>query len=294
MNKARLKQLIHGYEVAVTSIIVNGIANEEPRRVVLNKCKKELLARARVGLSRADTDKLWENTKALYTRLLRKTNWSMKRMRKAEELGLRPETAQTRRIDTVWAIVRDDVVPNINKQKNIIADQAEQRYKEKMLEELVSTSGNIFFLCSSHKNPARDHADYEGKMYVSKDWEKRAKKSFIPMIKAYIRNHQVRTVEWVIGPPVYMVRRPNCKHFFIPIPVGEVLSSSVRSLLKRHGAYMEDVKQLSYEQLQYKKYYDQYKLLLSLRRSGVKSDELEKDISRTYKLMLKWAKKCQK
>lgn len=294
MNKARLKQLIYGYEVAITSIIMNGIADEEPRRIVLNKCKKELAARARLGMSRADTDELWANTKALYTKLLRKTNYSLKQMRKAEELGLRKPSTTRTRMNIVWALVRDDVIPNINKQKNIIADQAEQRYKEKLLEKLVNSPSSIFFLCSSHKNPARDHANYEGKMYVSKNWEQKVKQSFVPMIKAYIRNHQVRTVEWVTGPPVYMVRRPNCKHFFIPIPVGEVLSNSVRSLLKKHGAYMEDVKQLSYEQLQYKKYYEQYKLLLLLRRSGVESSELDKDISRVYKLMLKWAKKCQK
>ncbi len=97
-------------------------------------------------------------------------------------------------------------------------------------------SQGVFYLSSSHSNPAKDHADYQGRIYVDRFWrsvlaaddEKRR------AVEAYIRNHDTMTVQEVIREPVYFITRPYCKHFFIPLDTDEVLGSSLNKVKKSH------------------------------------------------------------
>ena len=112
----------------------------------------------------------------------------------------------------------------------------------------------VFLLCSKHSNPAEDHKDWEGKVYVDKYWrntlsedEETRKK-----VAAYIKNHDVKTVQEICGAPVYMTTRPHCKHFFIPVTIEEVLGSSVKGLLNRHSEAIVKNHNINYR----KKFYE--------------------------------------
>ena len=93
----------------------------------------------------------------------------------------------------------------------------------------------IFYLASAHKDSASDHAPYQGKMYVDENWET------IPMpwglrnaIAYYIKTHGVKTMQWVVGKPVWFITRPNCRHYFKELSVKEVLATARTKLINKY------------------------------------------------------------
>lgn len=109
---------------------------------------------------------------------------------------------------------------------------------EKLAEQLRQGRANcqVFFLSSSHSNPACGHADYQGRIYVDRFWKKTLEPypTIRKQVAAYIRNHDIMTVQAVCKEPVFLVTRPYCKHFFVGVSVDEVLRNSVRSVVKKH------------------------------------------------------------
>lgn len=280
LGKTRLKQLLYGFELRITAIITNGLVHRVPKRIVLAQIKTDLIRSARlIGLNSAEINQLWLDSHSRYIKLSKKVFSSLRKT----DLDYKDKLLE--RQNVVYRQIRTSVLGDLEHQKNDLANDVERRFKQEKLVGL--TKEGIFFLCSSHINPAIDHADYEGKIYVSEDWENRCDPNDVSSIRAYIRNRQIRTVEWVIGPPVYMIYRPNCKHYFIRVSVEEVLHNSVKKLLKKHEAYMKDDPPMSYEKTVYKEYYEKLKALLYLREM-CPSDELDKDIKTVRRLTVKW------
>jgi hypothetical protein len=126
-------------------------------------------------------------------------------------------------------------------------------------------------------------------MYYDEEWEEKGSYSDREKvsIRAYIQNHQLRSVQWVVGPPVYLVFRPNCKHYLTQIPLQEVLRSSTKALLKRHKLYMKDEEPVSQEILNYREYYNRLKIEEAL-YNLVPNKKLKQDIKKDKKLLDKW------
>lgn len=91
----------------------------------------------------------------------------------------------------------------------------------------------IFFLCSKHNSPADDHKAYQGKIYVDRFWRQKVQGEDYYAVLSYIRNHDIKTVQEIMGPPVYLTTRPYCKHFFVPVHVRTVLGTSLNRLNKK-------------------------------------------------------------
>ena len=90
----------------------------------------------------------------------------------------------------------------------------------------------VFYVCSEHGNAAKDHKEYQGKVYVDRFWRDAYIKSnqpeyLIKAIERYIARYDIKTVQWVMGPPVYMVTRPYCKHYFTPLNTFDVLTQFI-------------------------------------------------------------------
>lgn len=84
--------------------------------------------------------------------------------------------------------------------------------------------GNIFYICSYHGDCAPDHKDSQGKIYVDKNWKSAVTNDeLVAKIEAYISSHQVKTIQEIMGPQVYLTTRPNCRHYFQYIAVDDVL-----------------------------------------------------------------------
>lgn len=125
----------------------------------------------------------------------------------------------------------------------VIADTLRQNLDKSRQEVLKSTETSeietdkimIFYLASAHKDSASDHAPYQGKMYVDENWET------IPMpwalhnaIAYYIKTHYVKSMQWVVGKPVWFITRPNCRHYFKELSVKEVLATARTKLIKKY------------------------------------------------------------
>ena len=95
--------------------------------------------------------------------------------------------------------------------------------------------GKIWYLISKHKDSAKDHIDYQGKLYIDENWENII--TDVPTkarIHKYIQANDIKTFQWVIGKPVWMITRPNCRHFYKQFTSEEIFGNSASRLLKRN------------------------------------------------------------
>ena len=283
LGKERLKSVVYGFEIRATAIISNGLVHSVPKQKVLKQVRKELDRLTKYAkIPTLERNQLWQDS---YSRYIRVSKQSFSLLRKAKMTDLDYDDVLILRKNLVYEVVRKEF-KSLEHTKNEVANEMEFHEKHDYLRDLLSGEG-IFYLCSSHINPAKDHADWEGKIYVAESWADRIDADLHGKVAAYIRNHHIRTVEWVTGEPVYLVTRPNCKHFLIPVSVEEVLGNGVRTLLKRHNMYMEDEKEISYEYGQYQTYYERLKMLTYM-KSMFDAEELDEDIKHTRELVRKW------
>ncbi len=107
-----------------------------------------------------------------------------------------------------------------------------QNIATQKLKDSTDNLGTIFFLASSHADCADDHVDYQGKIYVKENWQRFIKPEKIAEIQDFITKKDIKTMEWVIGKPVYFTTRPNCRHYFTPITIEQALKKSLKELHK--------------------------------------------------------------
>lgn len=301
MTKRRLKQFLYTYETNILGIIQNSCVFGVPKSKTLSLIRRETSRiSAFLGLSRLETNILWINSNKTYN-LASKRLFSTLRKLQVKKGSPGYDEILARRRDEAYRAVRDLYIYSgqLEKDKNQVADNVERRTKHQRIFEyggLIDASRakqeegsySPFFICDAHKNPAHEHAEHEGHIFVDEDWEKFiSDPSTVKKIQRYIQNHHVLTVQYVTGEPVYLVTRKNCRHNLYNIPLDEVLGSSARSILKRHNLYLPDVKPESYEHEQYRKYYERLKVLQNLHKLSP-SEQLESDIARTKQLVLKW------
>lgn len=81
----------------------------------------------------------------------------------------------------------------------------------------------VFYKCSEHTNPAKDHKDFQGRIYVNRFWRTRVSGEKYMSVLKYIKNNKIVSVQKIMGGPVYLTTRPYCKHYFIPLETSSVL-----------------------------------------------------------------------
>ena len=115
-------------------------------------------------------------------------------------------------------------------------------------------SAGVFYMSSIHSNPAKDHAEWQGKVYVDRYWKSVLEGDLEAQkrVAAYIRNHNTMTVQEVIGAPVYLITRPYCKHFFIKLDTDEVMGNGVKAVQRLHPEAHVRTHNLDYRKKFYK------------------------------------------
>ena len=98
----------------------------------------------------------------------------------------------------------------------------------------------IFYACSSHSKPAKDHADYQGKIYVDRYWRKYCTGNIPEWLEAaiedFIDKNKIISVQKIMGPPVWLGTRSFCKHRFHPVNTLTVLTEQPKEYIqKTHG-----------------------------------------------------------
>ena len=79
--------------------------------------------------------------------------------------------------------------------------------KDNLLKEMLSDKEKPFYMASWHADSATDHAPYQGKLYYDANTTGEALK--------YAQQHNLKTLQWVTGEPVWFVTRPYCRHYFV-------------------------------------------------------------------------------
>lgn len=137
-------------------------------------------------------------------------------------------------------VLRDTVRDNRWEIKNEVWDgEIPQEYLKlgMTVEEYnVYMNGRIFYLASAHEDCAEDHKDWQGKIYVDEGWRTLLQKYKVlyPMVRDYVQENNTRTMQWVIGKPVWFITRPNCRHYFKAVRIQDVLDKTVKELIKNH------------------------------------------------------------
>ena len=93
----------------------------------------------------------------------------------------------------------------------------------------------VFYLVSSHQKPQPAHKDLQGKVLVDYYWRDTLEgDDRIGLVGKYVRNRKIRTVQWAMGEPHYLLVRPNCAHRLIPLKTDDVLTMDIKSLKNKY------------------------------------------------------------
>lgn len=90
-------------------------------------------------------------------------------------------------------------------------------------------AGVVFYIASFYGDCAKDHADFQGKIYYDANWKENAPKDRIDEIQNYIDSKNLKSVQEVMDAPVYLTTRPNCRHYFTAIDIDTVLGAKTNS-----------------------------------------------------------------
>lgn len=90
-------------------------------------------------------------------------------------------------------------------------------------------AGVVFYITSFYGDCAKDHADFQGKIYYDANWKENAPKDRIDEIQNYIDSKGLKSVQEVMDAPVYLTTRPNCRHYFTAIDIDAVLGAKTNS-----------------------------------------------------------------
>lgn len=95
----------------------------------------------------------------------------------------------------------------------------------KNMVEAGNAAGVIFYIAAFFGDCAKDHVDYQGKIYVDKDWEASAPADRVDEIRSYISTNNIKTVQEIMDAPYYFTTRPNCRHYFQYVDIDSVLGA---------------------------------------------------------------------
>ena len=101
-------------------------------------------------------------------------------------------------------------------------------------------NGYYLFLCNSLKDSADDHCNYQGKVYITRDYKNIVSKESMEQVENLIKSQKIDFLEDIIDGTikytyflkngekrvrgVFLTTRWNCRHFFTPITYNEALN----------------------------------------------------------------------
>lgn len=140
--------------------------------------------------------------------------------------------------DNIFSVLEDKQIDTyFNKTIYETLNEYEKDSKQDYINELkkrTKESERVFYLCSAHGDCAKDHEDYQGRYYVDENWRSIIKdKELKEKIENYIKLNNIKTFEYIIGSPVWLITRPHCRHYFRLIDTNTVLSGRAITIVLR-------------------------------------------------------------
>lgn len=138
--------------------------------------------------------------------------------------------------DNLYEMFRKE---NVRKKGNKVIykhlDDEEHKKKKKVIDDMVEIgrkTDKIWFVCSYHKDSAPDHAPWQGRLFVDRYWHNYDKTG---EIGAFIKANNIRTLQWVISKPVWMLTRPNCRHYMVQYSTEDILKGNYQVPIADEG-----------------------------------------------------------
>ena len=141
----------------------------------------------------------------------------------------------------------------------------------------------LFYVASSHNDCAKDHLNYQGKVYIDEKWRTYVSEEEAVQIDLYIKNNGIKTVQWVTGAPVYFLTRPHCRHYFVQYTFDDIASMKFKVPYRKIG----DRKYQTIANGNYEYYKDRYNMLKELYKT-YPTKELKNLLLKTRILRDKW------
>lgn len=149
-----------------------------------------------------------------------------------------------------------------------------------------------FFLCSEHSDCAEDHLAYQGKVYLGTYPSDDATE--IAQI------YGIRTLWEVVYLKPYLLTRPYCRHYCIPVPVEDVLGMTATQLVRKYRVFEKEGRR---DDMQTKRLYDAqeaveyYTARLSLHRAMARKTGDVRTNAMAFKdsvLLRSWKRRLEK
>lgn len=171
-----------------------------------------------------------------------------------------------------------------------------QQVGNEMQEQAGREAGLIFWICSSHGDSEPIHGEFQGLVYVDEKWEDMIDKADYDRVHNYIIFNDIKTKQEVENGFPYLCTRPNCRHYFMPLSIDEVIGTPTPNLLKEKnmikGSYdsekYQNLQRQRYEERNIRKYkqrLEQNELALKKMPVGEEKDKLEKLIQKDKRLV---------
>lgn len=131
------------------------------------------------------------------------------------------------------------------KEVMIKTDLENTRKKKDKIQVIDTTNGGLIdfddvprflYLISYHSDSAKDHFLYQGHIYFDKQ-----RKSLITdkrlkaIVQDYIAKNCPLSFQEVINKPIWMITRPNCRHYYLDVSLQEALTMNDSQLLKKYN-----------------------------------------------------------
>lgn len=127
--------------------------------------------------------------------------------------------------------------PNLKKIDNQSANKMESVVKETIINSMYGEARakhQVFYLSSEHKDCAKDHLEAQGKIFIDRYWKNYVSDEEKLLINNYINANNTQTIQNITDKPVYLITRPNCRHYFKALDTQEVLKNSTTALIKKY------------------------------------------------------------
>lgn len=121
-------------------------------------------------------------------------------------------------------------------------DQAEEERNQSEINDYrADLNAKIFYLCSKHDDCAEDHEAYQGKIYYDHFWKRYVRSQYArDLVSKRIDHYAMQEYQKILSKPVWLITRPNCRHYFKQISLNDILSNpSLDGLLEDNGMHHE-------------------------------------------------------
>ena len=113
----------------------------------------------------------------------------------------------------------------------------------------------VFYLVSSHQKPQPAHEPLQGKLLVDYYWRSVLEGDYrLEQVAKFVKNKKVRTVQWALGAPHYLITRPNCRHYLIPVKTDDVLALGAKGVKDLYQKKRTGIRRPLTDEMRHKEY----------------------------------------